>query len=248
MSQEKITVNMPEGSGNVLEIIHREGSAVKNLDPKPPVKIDLKGTIDAPYEFLLHRSSEPDQINQKRCHIVYSRDNLRLTLVMNENDDYLRGTVTGQIEVHPKFKEFGINSGYQWEPKELGQFLKMNRVFFPSQKENMDLVANLKNFKATIESKMRQETQQNGSETDDYSKVVNSNLPGAFKIKIPLFKGMDAVEIEVEIYASIDGRTVSLQLISPGAVQALEEIRDEIIDDQIARIQEITPDIVIIEQ
>jgi len=247
MSDQKITVNVPEGHGTV-EIIHREGQATQVLNPKAPVKIGLTGVISAPYEFLQKRISEPDQINQKRCHVIYSRDKLEIQLVMSENDEYIRGVVIGKLEVHPTFKKFGINADQKWAPEELGQFLKMHRVFFPVQSENMDLVTKLKSFEANIESKLKQEKNQNGSETDNYSKVVNSNLPGAFKIKIPLFKGMKAEELEVEIYASVNGRTVSLQLVSPGAVQALEDIRDEIIDSEISQISTIAPDIAIIEQ
>jgi hypothetical protein len=247
MTEPKIVVNVPEGQG-MVEFIHREGSAAAILNPKPPVKIGLTGVIGAPYEFLQKRISEPDQINQKRCHVIYSRDKLEIQLVMSENDEYVRGVVIGKLEVHPTFKKFGINTDQKWDPEELGQFLKMHRVFFPSQSENMDLVSKLKSFEATVESKLKQEKQQNGSEKDEYSKAVNSNLPGAFKIKIPLFKGMQAEELEVEIYASINGRDVMLQLVSPGAVQALEDIRDEIIDKQISLFRELAPDIAIIEQ
>lgn len=248
MSEPKFVVKVPEGQGTV-EIIHREGQAPQVLNPKAPVKINLAGVIGAPFEFLQKRISEPEQIDQKRCHVIYSRDKLEIQLVMmSENDEYIRGVVIGKLEVHPTFKKFGINSDQKWAPEELGQFLKMHRVFFPVQSENMDLVTKLKSFEANIESKLKQEKNQNGSETDNYSKVVNSNLPGAFKIKIPLFKGMKAEELEVEIYASVNGRTVSLQLVSPGAVQALEDIRDEIIDSEISQISTIAPDIAIIEQ
>jgi len=247
MSEQKIVLNVPQGQ-EVVEIIHREGNAARLLDPRPPVTVNLEGVIGVPYEFLSKRISEADQVNQKRCHVVFSRNKLEITLVTNESDEYERGEITGKLEIHPTFLKFGINSDRKWDPEELGQFLKMHRVFFPNQTENMDLVTKLKSFEAKIDSQLKQEKNQNGSETDNYSKVVNSNLPGAFKIKIPLFKGMKAEELEVEIYASVNGRTVTLQLISPGAVQALEDIRDEIIDDQISKIIELAPDIAIIEQ
>jgi hypothetical protein len=247
MSDQKITVKVPEGQG-VVEIIHREGQAAQVLNPRAPVKIALIGVIGAPYEFLIKRFSEGDQINQKRCHVVYSRDKLEIILVISEHDEYNRGTITGKLEVHPTFKKFGINSDFKWTTEELGQFLKMHRVFFPIQAENMDLVYKLKSFEAKIETDLKQEKKENGNETDLYAKTVNSNLPGAFKIKIPLFKGRPAEELEIEIYASVNGRTVSLQLFSPGAVQALEDIRDEIIDEQIKLISDLAPGIAIIEQ
>lgn len=72
--------------------------------------------------------------------------------------------------------------------------------------------------------------------------------PEAFTLQIPIFKGMPAETIEVEFYASVNGRDVTLQLVSPGACQLLEDLRDRIIDVQVARIRELSPEIAIIEQ
>jgi hypothetical protein len=169
-------------------------------------------------------------------------------LVISENDDYYRGVVIGKLEQHPKFKEFGINAGKNWDPNELGQFCKMNRAFFLDRSENMKLVSDLKNFEAKVATEIKKQKSDNGDFADNYSGVVTSNLPGLFKLKIPLFKGREAEELEVEFYASINGRTVALQLYSPGAMQALEDLRDVVIDEQIDKIKELTPDIAIIEQ
>ena len=59
---------------------------------------------------------------------------------------------------------------------------------------------------------------------------------------------MPAETIEVEFYASVNGRDVTLQLVSPGGCQLLEDLRDRIIDVQVARIRELSPEIAIIEQ
>ena len=82
---------------------------------------------------------------------------------------------------------------------------------------------------------------------DNYSQVVDSNLPKSFKLNIPLFKGFAQEEIEVEIYADVDGRDVSLSLVSAGANEAIEEYKNKVIDEQLEQIRQIAPDIVIIE-
>jgi len=76
---------------------------------------------------------------------------------------------------------------------------------------------------------------------------VDSNLPKSFKLNIPLFEGFPNEEIEVEIYADVDGRDVSLSLISAGANEAIEEYKNRVINEQLDKIKEIAPDIVIIE-
>ena len=230
---KKIVVNLPEG---VTELTMREGAAMKLLDPKPPVKIDLAGVIGAPVEFLSKRVSEADQINPKRCHVLVDREKVSITLITAENDEYETGKVVGKLSQHPKFAEFGINSGKGWEPNELGQFFKMNRAFFPDKAANMKLVTDLKNFEANVATKIERQKSEKGDFKDNYSGVVMSNLPEAFTVQLPIFKGMPAETIEVEFYASVNGREVTLQLISPGACQLLEDLRNRVIDEQIERI------------
>jgi hypothetical protein len=124
----------------------------------------------------------------------------------------------------------------------------MNRAFFPDRDKSMELVSLLKNFEAKVESSIERERKENGSMKDNYSKVVQSNMPDAFTVHIPIFKGQPAEDLEVELYASVNGRDVSLSLVSPGACQLLEDLRDKVIDEQIEAIRELCPDIVIIEK
>lgn len=244
---KKVIVNLPEGATEV-EVTVREGEATKLLDPKPPVKINIAGVITAPVEFLTKRKSEADQINPKRCHVLVNREKLSITLITAENDEYETGRVTGSLSLHPKFEEFGINSKKAWEPSELGQFLKMNRAFFPNRDENMKLVSDLKNFNATVNSSMERQTKENGSMKASYGQVVNSNLPEAFTLVLPIFKGVPATSIQVEVYATIDGSDVYLQLFSPAANQMVEEMRDKVINDEVDAIRKLSPEIAIIEQ
>lgn len=176
---KKVVVNLPEGTTQA-EIIVREGEAPAVLDPKAPVKIDLSGVIGAPVEFLELRRYDSEQINPLRCHVLVDREQVSITLITNEDDEYRRGRIVGKLTTHPKFSEFGINAGKGWEPNELGQFFKMNRAFFPDKTANMKLVTELKNFEATVNSKVEKQKSEKGDFKDNYSGVVMSNLPEAF--------------------------------------------------------------------
>lgn len=112
----------------------------------------------------------------------------------------------------------------------------------------MELVSLLKGFEAKIESNIERERKENGSVKDNYSKVVQSNLPDTFTVRLPIFKGTPAENLDVELYASVDGRDVTLSLVSPGACQLLEDMRDKVIDEQLAEIRQLCPGIVIIEK
>lgn len=246
METEKMQFNMASGE-KCSEIILREGAAPKVLDPKPPVKQDINGTIGTIREYLSKRVNA-GQFEQKDCYITVDRENVRMTLVINEADEYRRGSIRSILQLNPQFVKFGINQAAKsWTPAELGLFFKMNRTFFADRKENMELVFRLMNFNGTVQASIERDLKMNGSRTDNYAQIVNSNLPESFTLRIPIFKGLPAETLEVETFAQIDGRDVQFVLMSPGAQATLEEIRDKVLDEEIAEIREIAPDIAIIE-
>ncbi len=244
METEKIVINPAFENQTV---IIREGEAEKILDPRPPVKTNISGTLKSPLEYLLKRDGE-GQFERTRCHILVNREKLSIELVTNDHDDYLKGLVSGTLEYNSKYKEFGINSGKVWSPTELGLFIKMNRSFFTDKTLAMKLTTELMNFKATVDNTIERSVKEAGSRTDNFSQVVNSNLPASFKILIPIFKGYSAEELEVETFAQIDGREVSFILLSPGANESLENIRDTAIDAILEQVIAKFPEIVIIEK
>lgn len=244
MEKERMQFNFAQGGTN--EVIIREGAAPKVLDPKAPIKTDLKGTIGTVVEYLTKRIDK-GQFKQEDCHILADRDSVSVELVINESDEYKCGHIAGRLQYNPKFLEFGINTGKAWSPTELGLFIKMSRPFFPDRRMNMELVSTLMNFQATVNNKIERSVTENGSRTDNFAQVVNSNLPKSFNIEMPIFKGMPSESIEVETFAQINGREVAFVLLSPGAQAILEELRDNIIDAQLEQIREIAPEIAIIE-
>lgn len=245
MQNERLEINFAPGMAKA-ELILREGAAPKTLDPKAPIKTDLKGVIGAVVEFLNKRINT-NQFEQKDCHILVNREKVEITLITNEADEYKRGQIVGKLSYYPKFVEFGINGNKVWTPTELGLFFKMNRAFFTDRKTNMELVSKLMNFTATINNKIDRAFAENGNRTDNFAQVVQSNLPESFTVQMPIFKGMPTETIEVETFAQVNGRDVSFVLLSPGAQATLEDLRDKVIDEQLEQIREIAPEIAIIE-
>lgn len=245
MQNEKLQINFAHGMAKA-ELVLREGVAPKELDPKAPVKTKLNGVIGAVVEYLTKRINT-GQFAQKDCHILVNRENIEITLIINEADEYKRGEIVGKLGYNPKFVEFGINGGKVWTPTELGMFIKMNRAFFADRAENMKLVSCLMNFTADVNNKIDRAVKENGNRTDNFAQVVNSNLPESFTIQMPIFKGMQPETIEVETFAQVNGREVAFVLLSPGAQATLEDLRDKVIDEQLKQIREIAPEIAIIE-
>lgn len=241
----RINVVIPKDyNGSPIEVILREGQAPKAIDPKAPLNVEIVGTIDSPLRWLQKRVQ---LIDQKQAHVYVNRDKMAIILVTNETDEYRKGKIGGYLETSEEVNKFGINTGKQWEPQKLSMFLKMNRAFFTDKANNMSLVSELKNFKAKVNSQVEQFKSENGSYTDNYSQVVDSNLPSSFKVRIPLFKGFAPEEVEVETYADIDGRNVTISLMSAGANETMQDYKNKVIDEQLTLIAEVAPDIVIIE-
>ena len=226
------------------EVIIREGKAPVLPDVREPELVKISGTLSAPFEWLRQRIAT---INLKTANIVVDRANMSIRLTIDEAS-YFKTEITGSLELHPKFREFGINTDKLWEPNTLGQFFKMNRAFFPDKLKNAEIVAQLKNFNARVSANIDKQKFDSGSFADNYSAIVESNLPGAFSVAIPIFRGTEKEVMDVEIYTAIDGRNVKLMLVSPAANELVEEYRDRCIDEVLEQIAGVTQDIVVIEQ
>ena len=254
MEPEKLNINFAQGE-QVKELIIRETNHVN--EPLPvlePKKVNIVGIISAPFCFLERRwnakkdfAEEAPQIDHNRTHLIVDRNNMSVKLVINETDERNAMSVVGKIELSRQFKAFGVNMDVQFAPEDLANFFRINRSYFSDRAENMVLVSQLKSFRAKIETEVEREKKDNGSVTDVYKKVVNSNLPASFKVCIPIYKGAAPEEIEIEVIATVNGRDVALELISPDAASIVEEVRDRLIDEQLDKISEFAPEIPIIE-
>ncbi len=239
---QPIVVNLPEGQ-NTLTLL--QGQAPAQLDQKAPVKLEIGGTIEAPLEFLKLRVGD---IDQHKAHIFVNRDNLAIHLVFNEDDPYTIGNVAGVLRLSKIFEKFGINTDKQWEPEELGQFMKLNRTYFVSREENMNVVNALKTFDAKVNQTVQRETKENGNKAFTFRQAVDSNIPESFKLRLPILSGGQPIEIDVETYASIDGAHVTVALQSPGANDIVESVRQNYMTEMVGQLREVAPEIVIIEQ
>ena len=84
-----------------------------------------------------------------------------------------------------------------------------------------------------------------GNRRELVDQVVEHNIPESFKLNLPIFNGTDPQNVEVEI--NVDADDLSCTLISPHAKDLIEQMRNEKIDEVIKRVNEVCPDIVIIE-
>ena len=227
-----------QGSGQ-LEVIMREGEA---LPLHEPVKVEISGVLDSPARWLEKRP-ELQQITNK-CHVRVDREMLLIVLQINENAYY--GTkIKGTLSLTDAFKKFHVNDGHSFTLKELATLFKMNRSFFESKQTAMELVTLLQNFKGKVNKDLEASNDNRGNKKVDFVQAVESNLPEAFTLHLPIFKGLEAEDVVCEVY--VDPDDWSCQLISPDANDIVERYRDEEINKVLDRIEEAMPGVAIIE-
>jgi hypothetical protein len=241
MDTEKMIINADKD----VTVTILEGKVAEPLEIKPPVITNLLGDITAPANFLQSRAYT---LNQDECIVLCRRDDGEIYLIINEKDPYSRGTIKGVMEVAQITRRIGVNIGKKWAPADLSQLFKMTRAYFPDREENMKLVTVLKNFQANINQRLEKMKNENGSFSDVVSAEVTSNIPAAFTIEAPIWKGGQAVKFTVEIYSTIDGKNIQLELWSPALEEIMETTKDQVINGEIDRIKAIWPHIAIIEQ
>jgi len=228
----KINVNPEFGVVTILE-----GQA-----PAPQVRkaLQITGIINAPLSYL--KARKPDFTT---AHLSVNREEMTITLTMND-DITLRDVVTGQLQFSEDFKAFQINTGKSWISRELAQFIKMHRSCFETKEEAMRLSNILQNFKASVEKEMEDNDDNRGNiKIRQEQAIKNLNIPESFRVKMPVFKGGKAIDMQVEIY--IDAGDLSFTLVSPDAADVIRETRDNEINRVLEEIAEECPQLAIIE-
>jgi hypothetical protein len=109
----------------------------------------------------------------------------------------------------------------------------------------MNLVKELRTFKAKIDKEVEKVFDDRANFTLKKAQAVDSNIPENFYLVIPIFKGQEKVKIQIEI--NINAESLNCSLVSPEANDYISDQKNQIIDEQIKKIQEIIPELCIIE-
>lgn len=231
--EKYINVNVSENA-QVVEILQGEA-----LPRKEPRRVIVRGLINAPFEFLLKRNPNPEN-----THLIVDLSEGKLELVVDEKN-YYSDIITGKLELNPDFEKFEINTGLSRDTFELSDFIKMNRFFFADKNVSMKLVSDLKNFKAKVNKQIEQSNNDRGNTRFLHDQVVDSNIPEAFDLVIPIFKGQPAQKFRVEI--NIDARSFECTLISPDANDLINEVKEKLINEQVEKVKDLSPNLAILE-
>lgn len=190
MEDEKIQIQVAQG---VTELTIRHGDAAKVIVPS---KTEIKGNINAVYDFIKTRASTLDKL---KCVIIFSESTGVLTLSADPSFPESNTVVIAQIEEFEDLKAFGINKEKYYNLKDIEKFIRMNRFWFNDKDDHFKLSGQLKSFSAKVQSELQQEADNRGNKNNSFKKQVTSDLAADFVLNIPIYKGCKYNVFRVEI-------------------------------------------------
>lgn len=231
MKNEKLAQSAIEKGINTLVVL--EGNAPEQHNPKP---LSINGNIDAPSRFIEGRK---DDFKDAARHCLVSKTEGKIELVLNEQSVVDKYTIVGKIEVSKKFLNLGINSDKTaYSPEELANKLKLLRAMFVSNIEHSNICSTLRNLKAKVNSDIENLNDRKGNVTANFKQTVESNMPDAIKLKLPLLEGEEPIEIEVSILLEANGSDIKCYLESIDAAELIEEQFEKRVNEEVEKIKD----------
>lgn len=218
------------------ELTIRTGQA---LELKEPQKIEIVGNSWTVSNYLQGR-----KINVSDSFIKVDRTNATIELTENASN-YYANFIKSALKIDPIISKLGINNEKYIPAAKLADLLKMNRYYFASQTDGMQLISELKNITAKVDKEIEKSSNDRGNRTDKVMQVCKTNVREKFVFNIPTFKGSEPQFCEVELY--FEPEKLEVQLVSPELNEMLVDGINKAIDDEIDLISKYYNDLIIIE-
>lgn len=224
---ENLHVKLEQVSGDTLII--REGTALPQVAPN---KITIIGDIKTVSSFINKRKSAGvvaglQQIDKDLAVVEVDKNKKTITLSLNPSDHF--GTIiTAKLDPNPDLEKFGINKNVQFSQKELVQLLKFSRLYFEDFGQHGTLLRAYQAFTAKTYTNLAGEQDNRGNKNFAFDKKVETGLPTAFVMNLPLFKGQAPKRFMVEICLDVTDSAASFWFESVELAE-LTELDGEII-------------------
>ncbi len=240
--KEEIALNASKEG--VREIIFREGDAAIIEPVIKDVDVVLSGTITSCSELYLKR---PKQFEEDRAHIIYSKKPEALSIVLktNEHKEKPHYNVTGKLELSEEMKNFGIVYGFSQNPKnystsDLAKLLRFNKRLFQNESDAFKIIEGLSKFTASVQATVSKIDEQRGNKSGHYDVKVDSSIPMAFSLSMPLFKGKPSKKFDIQICFDVRGvNDIILWLESMDLATLIQEDANKYIDEELEKMKNI---------
>ena len=219
----EVKLNIAEGT---QEIVLRQGNAEVLHEP---LKVSVNGLINAPSTFFKVREGTFDLL---KTHIIVNRNNQSLILVIDENNPF-GSRISGQLKYNKELADFQINKEKMYSLKELTNLLRIKRMYFSDRNQNAKTLELLYAFEAKAITEIKDSDNRKGNSNKQLKKDTTSNVPGGFKLTIPIYEGQDAKTFFVDILADISEVQVKFWLESVDLIELEYDSANEIINKEL---------------
>jgi len=235
MSEQTMHIKL-EGEPGVHTILIGQANT-----PILPTALKISGDINTVSKFMAVRVGNP-----LTDHIVVDRGSCILRYSRNDKD--VKGdAIYGALTLNDTIATFGINTDKSRTAKDLALFFKMNRYYFVDKNDCSKMVTELNGMKAKVEHEIESSKDDRGNKRELAEKKVISNIPTEFKLELSIYNGQSPSTFRVEIVIDHSDGGIKCWLLSPELEELKLTLRDQLIDEEIARIK-LLGNYVIIEQ
>lgn len=221
------------------ELIVRQGDA---LPLKEPTKVDFTGELPSVSRYLaIHgwsgaltdRDTNENFVHPEKAIITVNRQARSIKLVTDCKSAYSH-TIIGQLALSDEIKQFNINpEGKTQTREELVKLLRFNKRFFADKGKHAEILAAYQKFNVTTTGGLKVETDNRGNKDLGYQSKVTTELPDAFFLEIPIFKGYAPVKFMVEICLDVSAAEARFWLESPELAEVVETQAKALIEDEL---------------
>jgi len=226
---EKIQIIAGPGA-SVVEI--REGKA---LELREPVKINISGTLSAPYDFL--DSGKLAFHNPLASHVLIDADKGTLMLISDETNHY-QAKIFGSLTLFEDLVAFEINTDRKRTNQELIRFLKRVKFYFPDPLQHTGFLEKIQKFSASVQTMIKDERDNGGNSINAIEKKVTSELGQLkFKLELPIYKGYPKVAFEVEVCLDPTDKAINFFLESVELFTLIKEKKEQYINEEVEKLK-----------
>lgn len=186
-----VNVSVNPGVG---ELIVRQGEAPKIVEPRA---YTASGLIGAPYDFYKSRIAiNPLHFDKSKAVVEVDRSNMKMHFRADPNSP-LGDVITGTLFANEDLKEFKIGTNENWRTGDLALFLNRKRMYFKDLEKGRALIASLRSVKVSTKGEIETSNDQRGNTKNLVQQSVETEIPLAFVLEMPIFQGGEKVSFEV---------------------------------------------------
>jgi hypothetical protein len=224
--KENINLTINGEVKNPIEIVLREGEAIKHQYPK---KYVTTGVIGSPVKF----SSMVKNKEASVVEVYYIERKIKLFEDPTNTDS---AEVVGQITTNPDLMAFGINKDTYFTSTQLIKHVRKYAHCFKTTAEAKALIETLQNFEVKFEQTHKKEDDRKGNSEESVKNAIKyhkGEVKTDLKLSLPLFVGADKVDFDVEIEIDRQGTTPVFGFYSINMETIILEETEKLIDSQV---------------